>query len=100
MKKRNVTREDLEIDIHKNLGFSKLLSKKITQDFFEVVKDILSKSERLKISKFGTFKKKYKKQRVGRNPKTKEIKNISARNVISFKASDFLRRNINKYDEK
>ena len=52
MKKKNVTRVDLEINIHKNLGFSKLLCKKITQDFFDVVKEFVNKNDQLKIAKF------------------------------------------------
>ncbi len=99
MKKKNVTRVDLEIDIHKNLGFSKLLCKKITQDFFGVIKEFINKNDQLKIAKFGTFQKKYKKQRTGRNPKTKELKNISARNVIKFKPSDYLINKMNKKNE-
>ena len=71
MKKKNVTRVDLEINIHKNEDFSKLLCKKITQDFFDVVKEFVNKNDQLKIAKFGTFQKKYKKQRTGRNPKQK-----------------------------
>tara|TARA_B100000029_G_scaffold491933_1_gene552653 strand:- start:185 stop:487 length:303 start_codon:yes stop_codon:yes gene_type:complete len=100
MKKKNVTRVDLEINIHKNLGFSKLMCKKITQDFFDVVKEFVNKNGQLKISKFGTFQKKYKKQRIGRNPKTKELKNISPRNVIKFKSSDYLINEVNKHNEK
>ena len=100
MKKKNVTRADLETNIHKNLGFSKLLCKKITQDFFDVVKEFVNKNDQLKIAKFGTFHKKHKKERIGRNPKTKELKNISARNVIKFKPSDYLINEVNKKNEK
>ena len=87
MKKKNVTRADLETNIHKNLGFSKLLCKKITQDFFDVVKEFVKKNDQLKIAKFGTFHKKHKKERIGRNPKTKETKVISSRDVVLFKPS-------------
>ncbi len=101
MKKKNVTRVDLEIDIHKNLGFSKLLCKKITQDFFDVVKEFVNKNDQLKIAKFGTFQVRFKKSRVGRNPKTKEKKLISERKVILFKPSRELKKIINKeYESK
>tara|TARA_B100000029_G_scaffold481477_1_gene530590 strand:+ start:982 stop:1284 length:303 start_codon:yes stop_codon:yes gene_type:complete len=99
MKKKNVTRVDLENNIHKNLGFSKLICKKITQDFFDVVKEFVNKNKQLKIAKFGTFQKKYKNERIGRNPKTKELKNISARNVIKFKPSGYLINEVNKKNE-
>tara|TARA_B100001996_G_scaffold380599_1_gene368326 strand:- start:2145 stop:2447 length:303 start_codon:yes stop_codon:yes gene_type:complete len=99
MKKKNVTRVDLETDIHKNLGFSKLMCKKITQDFFDVAKEFVNKNDQLKIAKFGTFQKKHKKKRIGRNPKTKELKNISERKVIKFKPSDHLINEVNKKNE-
>ena len=75
------------------------ITKKITQDFFDVIKEFINKNDQLKIAKFGTFQKKYKKQRTGRNPKTKELKNISARNVIKFKPSDHLINKANKKNE-
>ena len=48
---------------------------------------ILKKNKKLKISNFGTFILREKKSRIGRNPKTKETKTISARKVILFRAS-------------
>ena len=57
------------------------------------------KNKKVKIAKFGTFSLRNKKQRVGRNPKTKERKVISARNVILFKASKELKEYINKNDK-
>ena len=95
MKKKNVTRVDLEIDIHKNLGFSKLLCKKITQDFFDVIKEFINKNDQLKIAKFGTFQKKHKKKRIGRNPKTKEEAIISPRRVVKFTPSLSVKRKLN-----
>jgi len=47
----------------------------------------LKKEKKIKISNFGTFTIRKKKTRIGRNPKTKEEKMISARNVILFKPS-------------
>ena len=49
--------------------------------------DNLNKEKKLKLSKFGTFSIRQKKSRVGRNPKTKEEKIISERNVVLFKPS-------------
>ena len=54
------------------------------------------KHKKVKISKFGTFTLREKKQRIGRNPKTKEKKIISARNVILFKPSKEFKNYINK----
>ena len=53
-------------------------------------------NKKIKITSFGTFLKKRKNMRIGRNPKTKEKKIISARNVITFKASRFFKDKINQ----
>ena len=80
------------------LGYSKKVSEILIEDFFDLIVDELIKNKIVKISKFGTFIIKSKKQRLGRNPKTKEIATISKRNVISFKASKELKEYINKND--
>jgi len=74
MKKKNVTRVDLEIDIHKNLGFSKLLCKKITQDFFDAIKEFINKNDQLKIAKFGTFQKKTQKTKNRKKSENQRVK--------------------------
>ena len=56
----------------------------------------LIKNKKVKIAKFGTFSVREKKQRIGRNPKTKESKIISKRNVILFKASKEFKKYINQ----
>ena len=58
----------------------------------------LIEHKKLKIAKFGTFELRKKKQRIGRNPKTKESKIISARNVILFKPSKEFKKFINQYE--
>ena len=80
------------------LGYSKKVSEILIEDFFDLIIDELIKNKIVKISKFGTFIIKNKKQRLGRNPKTKEVASISKRNVISFKASKELKEYINKND--
>ena len=71
MIKKNFTRKDLFNKIYQNLGFSKNISSKIVDGFFETLISELIKSNNIKISSFGTFKVINKKERVGRNPKTK-----------------------------
>ncbi len=83
----NLTKKDLVNLIYMQLGFSKLISENLIDDFFESIFDNLKKNKRLKISNFGTFILREKKSRIGRNPKTKESKTISARKVILFRAS-------------
>ena len=56
-------------------------------DFFQTIIDNFSKDKKLKLSKFGTFTIRAKKSRLGRNPKTKEEKMITERNVVLFKPS-------------
>ena len=78
------------------LGFSKKIIDIITEDFRNIIIDILIHAKKVKISNFGTFFLKRKKSRIGRNPKTKEKKVISERNVITFKASKEFKSYINK----
>ena len=60
----------------------------------------LKNSKKVKISNFGTFEVRYKKKRVGRNPKTKEKKLISERNVVLFKPSKDFKKFINIDNDK
>ena len=87
MIQKNFTRKNLSNKIYKVLGFSKNLSQKIVDDFFETLVSELIKSNRVKISSFGTFKVINKKERVGRNPKTKIETKIFSRKVVKFKPS-------------
>ena len=69
------------------IGFSKSISENLINDFLTSITENLKKEKKLKLSKFGTFSIRSKNSRIGRNPKTKEQKNISNRDVILFKAS-------------
>ena len=85
--RENLTKKDLVNLVYMQLGFSKLISENLIEDFFATIGMNIKKNKKLKISNFGTFILREKKQRIGRNPKTKEEKIISARKVISFKPS-------------
>ena len=80
------------------LGFSKKICENLFEDFFSIILEELIKNKKVKISKFGTFQLRYKKSRVGRNPKTLEKKIISERNVILFKLSKELKNFVNSND--
>ena len=96
MVNNNFTRKDLSNKIHKNVGFSKNLSLKIVDDFFEsIILDII-KSNKIKISSFGTFSVLNKKERMGRNPKTGVQAKIFSRKVVKFKPSLSFKKKINK----
>ena len=91
----NLTRKDLVNLVYMQLGFSKLISENLIEDFFSLMIVNLKKEKKIKISKFGTFFIRSKKKRIGRNPKTKEKKIISERNVVLFKPSKELKKFIN-----
>ena len=92
----NLTKKDLVNLVYMQLGFSKQISENLIEEFFSLVSLNLKDQKKIKISKFGTFSLREKKQRIGRNPKTKEEKKISKRNVILFKASKEFKELINK----
>jgi len=83
----NITRKKLYNRVHQNLGFSKNISSQIVDDFFGLLIDELIKKKKVKISSFGTFEVIDKKERIGRNPKTKIAAKISARKIVKFKPS-------------
>ena len=83
----NITRKKLYNRIHQDLGFSKNITSQIVDDFFELLIDELIKKKEVKISSFGTFKVIDKKERIGRNPKTKVVAKICARKIVKFKPS-------------
>ena len=83
----NLTKKDLVNLIYMQIGFSKKISENLIDDFFQTIINNLKKEKILKLSKFGTFTIRQKKSRLGRNPKTKEEKIISERDVVLFKPS-------------
>jgi len=94
----NLTKKEIINAIYMQIGFSKKISTTLLEDVFQIIlKNIISEGK-VKIAKFGTFILRKKKQRVGRNPKTKDEKIISERNVILFKPSKEFKEYINKND--
>ena len=83
----NLTKKDLVNYVYMQLGFSKQVSENLIEDFLSTLVLNIKADKKLKLSKFGKFKIRQKKSRVGRNPKTKEKKIISSRNVVLFKPS-------------
>ena len=77
------------------IGFSKTINETLLEDVFEIILRNIIKHKKVKIAKFGTFTIRKKNERIGRNPKTKERKVISERNVILFKASKEFKSYIN-----
>tara|TARA_B110000971_G_scaffold148374_1_gene151674 strand:+ start:264 stop:566 length:303 start_codon:yes stop_codon:yes gene_type:complete len=85
--KINLTKKDLVNSVYMQIGFSKNISENLIDDFLSTITENLKIEKKLKLSKFGTFSIRSKKSRIGRNPKTKEQKTISNRDVVLFKAS-------------
>ena len=83
----NLTKKDLVNSIYMQVGFSKQITESLVEEFFSIILSNLSKKKTIKISKFGTFLIRSKNSRIGRNPKTKEEKEISKRDVVLFKPS-------------
>ena len=83
----NLTRRDLVNLVYMQLGFSKQISENLIEDFLSTIVSNIKNEKKLKLSKFGTFSIRQKKSRIGRNPKTKETKVISSREVVLFKPS-------------
>ena len=96
----NLTKKDLVNIVYMQIGFSKSISENLINEFFSLLISNLIEEKKLKISNFGTFSIKLKKSRIGRNPKTKEEKTISQRNVVLFKPSKEFKDLINTENDK
>ena len=83
----NLTKKEIINSIYMQIGFSKNVLESLLEDFLLILLTELKKNKKVKISKFGTFILRYKKSRIGRNPKTLEKKVIRDRNVVLFKPS-------------
>ena len=91
----NLTKKDLVNLVYMQLGFSKQISENLIEDFLSTIILNIKEEKKLKLSKFGTFTIRQKKSRIGRNPKTKETKTISSRDVVLFKPSKEFKEFIN-----
>ena len=93
--RRNLTKKNLVNSVYMQLGFSKQISENLIEDLFLTIVSNIQTEKKLKLSKFGTFSIRQKKSRIGRNPKTKEEKTISSREVVLFKPSKEFRNFVN-----
>lgn len=91
-----MTKADIVEQVYDNLdGFSKKESADIVEMVFESIKETLETGEKIKISGFGNFVVRQKKERTGRNPQTGEEIRIAPRKVLTFKPSQVLKNAIN-----
>ncbi|WP_292531959.1 integration host factor subunit alpha [Methylocystis sp.] len=93
-----LTRSDLADAIHRKVGIPRAESAKYVEMVLEEIFERIISREDVKLSSFGAFLVREKKERLGRNPKTGAGAKISARLVVSFKPSNILRARINGDD--
>ena len=91
----NLTKKEIVNSMYMQLGFPKKICENLMEDILFIILDEIIKNKKVKIKNFGTFILRYKKSRIGRNPKTLEKKIVSERNVILFKPSKDLKNYIN-----
>ena len=94
----NLTKKDLINLVYMQLGYSKQISANLIDDFLSTIISNIKNEKKLKLSRFGTFSIRQKKSRIGRNPKTKEAKVISSRDVVLFKPSKEFKEFVNQED--
>ena len=82
----NIVKNDIIKNLSKKTGFSFNYSKKLINDLLSILIDDI-KENNLHLKNIGTFKILQKKERIGRNPKTKEEFVINSRKSISFVVS-------------
>ena len=95
MTNKNVTRVDLCEAVYRRVGLARSQSSAMVELVLEEITSSLAKGEPVKLSSFGSFIVRTKKQRLGRNPKTGSQATVSARRVIVFKSSAILKQQIN-----
>ena len=96
----NLTKKEIINSVFMQIGFSKKMSESILEDIMTDIVKNLKKFKVVKISNFGTFHIRFKKSRIGSNPKTKEKKIIKERNVVLFKPSKDFKNYINNNEKK
>ncbi len=91
-----MTKADIVEMVHEKTGFSKKESSEAVESILEILKERLEGGDKVKLSGFGNFVIRSKEVRKGRNPKTGEEMEISARKVLTFKPSQKLKDFINR----
>ena len=93
----SLTKADIADRLFDEVGLNKREAKEFVDAFFETIRSALEDGENVKLSGFGNFQLRDKKQRPGRNPKTGEEIPISARRVVTFRPGKKLRARVEAY---
>ena len=92
-----LTKAKLADQLFEELGLNKREAKEIVEMFFEEIRGALENGQQVKLSGFGNFDLRDKKQRPGRNPKTGEEIPITARRVVTFRPGQKLKARVEAY---
>ena len=92
-----LTKAEMAEQLFDELGLNKREAKEMVEMFFEIVRGSLENGTQVKLSGFGNFDLREKKQRPGRNPKTGEEIPISARRVVTFRPGQKLKARVEAY---
>ncbi|MCW8885048.1 MAG: integration host factor subunit alpha [Motiliproteus sp.] len=93
----SLTKADMAERLFDVLGLNKREAKEMVETFFDEVRGCLADNEQVKLSGFGNFDLRDKRQRPGRNPKTGEEVPISARRVVTFRPGQKLKEKVETY---
>ena len=96
MEGQTVTRADLGEAVYQEVGLSRSESMDLLEMVIDFMGDALVKGKTVKVSSFGSFSSRQKKQRIGRNPKTGEEVPILPRKVLVFRPSQVLKSRVNE----
>ena len=92
-----LTKADIAESLYEDLGLNKREARELVEIYFDELKEALSNGKQVKLSGFGNFDLRDKKERPGRNPKTGESIPISARRVVTFKPGQKLKNKVEGY---
>ncbi|MBY0567966.1 MAG: integration host factor subunit alpha [Hyphomonadaceae bacterium] len=93
---KTVTRADLVEALAKRANMQRADANRLLTRMLEMMQDALVDGDTVKLSRFGNFNVRAKRQRVGRNPKTGEEVPITPRRVVTFRPSQMLREFVEK----
>ena len=89
-----LTKFDIVEDLNNEIGLNKREAKELVDLLFNDIKNLLSEGHEVKLSGFGNFQLRDKSPRQGRNPRTGEDVEISARRVVTFKSGQKLKESV------
>jgi len=92
-----LTKAEMAERLFDDLGLNKREAKEMVEGFYEEIRNSLATNRQVKLSGFGNFDLRDKKQRPGRNPKTGEEIPISARRVVTFRPGQKLKARVEAY---